>query len=55
MMTQYDPIREPMSVIASLRLGAEEMLATQVPFEPDAAMTIVDVPVPSWLADAAAA
>ena len=43
------------AVIASLRLGAEEMLATQVPFEPDAAMTIVDVPVPSWLADAAAA
>ncbi len=30
------------------------MLATQVPFEPDAAMTIVDVPVPSWLAEAAA-
>ena len=43
------------AVIASLRLGAEEMLATQVPFEPDAAMTIVDVPVPSWLAEAGAA
>ena len=43
------------AVIASLRLGAEDMLTTQVPFEPDAAMTIVDVPVPSWLAEAAAA
>ena len=43
------------AVIASLRLGAQEMLATQVPFEPDAAKTIVDVPVPSWLAENAVA
>ena len=36
------------AVIESLRIGAEDMLATQVPFEPDAAMTTVDVPDPAW-------
>ena len=43
------------AIIASLQLGAEEMLTTQVPFEPGTARTVVDVPVPSWLVDAAAA
>ena len=38
-------------VIESLRIGAQEMLATQVPFEPDAAMMIVDVPDPVWTAE----
>ena len=43
-----------MSVIASLRLDAEEMLATQVPDDPHAAMTLDDVTVPAWLAENAA-
>ena len=38
-------------VIESLRIGAQEMLATQVPFEPGAAMMIVDVPDPAWTAE----
>jgi len=38
-------------VIESLRIGAQEMLATQVPFEPDAAMMVVDVPDPVWTAE----
>ena len=40
-------------VIESLRIGAQEMLATQVPFEPDTAMMVVDVPDPAWTAPAA--
>jgi len=35
-------------LIESLRLGAEEMLATETPFEPEAMMTVVDVPAPPW-------
>jgi len=35
-------------LIESLRIGAEEMLATEVPFEPDASMLVVDVPTPAW-------
>jgi predicted RNase H-like HicB family nuclease len=35
-------------LIESLRIGAEEMLATQVSFEPQGMMTVVDVPVPAW-------
>lgn len=35
-------------LIASLRMGAEDMLATQVSFEPQGMMTVVDVPVPAW-------
>ena len=37
-------------VIESLGVGAQDMLATQVPFEADAAMVIVDVPDPEWTA-----
>jgi predicted RNase H-like HicB family nuclease len=37
-------------LIKSLRIGAEEMLATQVSFEPQGMMTVVDVPVPVWAA-----
>jgi len=43
------------AVIESLRIGAEDMLATQVPFEPNAAMTMVDVPDPAWLSATASA
>jgi len=35
-------------LIESLRVGATDMLATQVPFEPDSTMTVVDVPDPVW-------
>jgi predicted RNase H-like HicB family nuclease len=42
-------------VIESLRIGAEEMLATEVPFEPDALMLLVDVPVPAWATESAPA
>lgn len=32
----------------SLKIGAQEMLATDVPFEPEAAMPTFDVPDPEW-------
>ncbi len=32
------------AVLESLRIGAEDMLATGVPFEPDAEMVAVEVP-----------
>ncbi len=35
-------------LLKSLRIGAEEMLATEVPFEPQAMMTFIDVPSPAW-------
>jgi len=35
-------------VIESLRMGAQDMLATQVPFEPGSAMIVVDIPEPRW-------
>lgn len=35
-------------VFESLRIGAEEMLATQVSFEPQATMVTIDVPSPAW-------
>jgi len=35
-------------LLDSLRMGAEEMLATEVPFEPGVQMTLVDVSEPSW-------
>ncbi len=41
------------AVIESLKIGAEDMLATQVPFEPDSIMVIVDVPNPEWATEPA--
>ena len=38
------------AVIESLKIGVEDMLATQVPFEPDSILVIVDVPDPEWAA-----
>lgn len=32
-------------LIESLQIGALEMLATQVPFEPEGVMTMIDVPI----------
>ncbi len=40
-------------VIESLKEGAEDMLATQVPFEPDSLMVVVDVPGPAWATEPA--
>ena len=37
-------------LLESLRIGAEDMLATLVPFEPQATMTTIDVPSPAWSA-----
>ncbi len=37
----------------SLRIGAEDMLATQVPFEPQSTMLVVDVPEPEWATEMA--
>ncbi len=36
------------SLIESLEIGAQDMLATDVPFEPDAQMTTVEIPDPDW-------
>lgn len=35
-------------VIESLRIGALDMLATEVPFEAEGFMITVDVPGPAW-------
>ena len=37
-------------LMESLRIGAEDMLMTEVPFEPDAQMTTVEVKAPEWVA-----
>jgi predicted RNase H-like HicB family nuclease len=40
-------------VIESLRIGAQEMLATEIPFEPEALMTTIEVPDPEWAVEPA--
>ena len=35
-------------LIESLRIGTQEMLETEIPFEPDALMTTITVPDPEW-------
>jgi predicted RNase H-like HicB family nuclease len=35
-------------LIESLMIGAEDMLAAEVPFEPGAQMTVIEVPEPNW-------
>jgi predicted RNase H-like HicB family nuclease len=35
-------------LIESLKIGAKEMLETEIAFEPDATMTTVNVPDPDW-------
>ncbi len=42
-------------LLKSLRMGAEDMLATQVRFETEAFMTIVETPDPDWLLSASPA
>ncbi|MHB9098375.1 MAG: type II toxin-antitoxin system HicB family antitoxin [Syntrophales bacterium] len=36
-------------LVKSLITGAQDMLATEVPFEPGTEMTMVDVPEPAWI------
>jgi predicted RNase H-like HicB family nuclease len=36
-------------LLESLRIGAQDMLATEVPFEPEAQMTTVEIPDPEWV------
>ena len=35
--------------IKSLKIGAVDMLDTEITFEPEASMTIIDVPDPQWM------
>ena len=42
-------------VIESLRIGAQEMLDTEVPFDAEAVMTTVEIPPPAWALGPAAA
>ena len=35
-------------LLESLRIGAQEMLTTEIAFEPDAFMTTVSIPDPEW-------
>ncbi|MCK9233457.1 MAG: type II toxin-antitoxin system HicB family antitoxin [Syntrophales bacterium] len=35
-------------LLESLRIGAEDMLATDIPFIADAQLTTIDVPNPKW-------
>jgi hypothetical protein len=36
------------ALLESLRIGAEDMLATDVPFVPEAQMTTIDIHTPAW-------
>ncbi|MBE9546520.1 MAG: type II toxin-antitoxin system HicB family antitoxin [Proteobacteria bacterium] len=40
-------------LLKSLIIGAQDMLATDVPFEPESQMTTVDVPDPEWISESA--
>ncbi|MGB8214538.1 MAG: type II toxin-antitoxin system HicB family antitoxin [Anaerolineales bacterium] len=35
-------------VMESLRLGAQDMLATEIPFDTDGLMVTIEVPGPAW-------
>ena len=35
-------------LLESLRIDAEDLLASEIPFEPEAQMTTVEIPDPSW-------
>lgn len=40
--------RTQKELIDSLKIGAKDMLETEIPFEAETAMMIVDVPDPVW-------
>ena len=35
-------------VLESLKIGAEDLLSTAVPFESEAQMTTIEIPMPEW-------
>ena len=37
----------------SLAIGAQDMLSTEIPFEPGSQMTTIDVPDPEWVSEPA--
>ena len=41
-------------LMKSLKIGAQEMLATEITFEPDAIMTTINIPDPEWIVEAGA-
>ena len=41
-------------LVKSLKIGAQEMLATEITFEPEAIMTTINVPDPEWIVEAGA-
>ncbi len=41
-------------LVKSLKIGAQEMLATEITFEPGAIMTTINVPDPEWIVEAGA-
>ena len=43
--------RTKVEVIKSLKIGAQEMLETEVSFESDAFMTTINVPDPEWVVE----
>jgi len=38
------------ALIESLIIGAEDMLSTEAPLEPEAMMTTIEIPEPAWMA-----
>jgi len=40
--------RTESELIESLKIGAQEMLETEINFEPDAFMTTISIPDPNW-------
>ena len=43
--------RTKSELIQSLKIGAQEMLATEINFEPEAYMTTITVPDPEWVSN----
>ena len=43
--------RTKAELIESLKIGAQEMLAMEITFEPNALMTTISIPDPEWTAD----
>ena len=41
-------------LVKSLKIGAQEMLATEITIEPEAIMTTINVPDPEWIVEAGA-
>ncbi|MBI5237437.1 MAG: type II toxin-antitoxin system HicB family antitoxin [Deltaproteobacteria bacterium] len=38
-------------LLESLKIGAEDLLNTTVPFEAEAQMTTIDIPTPEWTSE----